>query len=142
MSPWTDPTSAITCQVIAPLSVLVSQPPCPIPFMGLWMSADTPSRLNWNHVTCAVSHDVIRGDLPGLMPGGSQIDLGRVACLADDIPQANWWYVSGPADPESPPLGTAYFYLVRAFGLPDGDTTYGHSSDGLEEIPLSGDCPL
>jgi len=136
------PNVGIECQIIAPQSVLVSQPPCPIPFTDLWISADTPPRVNWNHVTCAVSHDVIRGDLPGLSSGGSIIDLGRVSCLANDVPQAAWWYVTGPSDPELPPLGSAYFYLVRAFGLPSGDTTYGHSSDGQEEIPFSGDCPL
>jgi hypothetical protein len=135
------PDVGVECQVIAPVSVLVSQPPCPITFTGLWISAETPPRVNWNHVTCAVSHDVIRGDLPGPTPGGSIIDLGRVTCLANDFPQADWWYVSGPADLEFPPPGTAFFYLVRAFGLPDGDTTYGHSSDGREEIPLSGGCP-
>ena len=135
------PDVGIECQVIAPLSVLASQPPCPIPFQELWISAENPPRVNWNHVTCAVSHDVIRGDLPRPTPGAPLVDLGRVTCLANDLPQATWWYVTGPADPESPPLGTAYFYLVRAFGLPDGDTTYGHSSAGQEEVPLSGDCP-
>ena len=91
-------------------------------------------------MTCAVSHDVIRGDLPGPTISGSIVDLGGVTCLANDVPQAAWWSVTGPSDPESPPMGTAYFYLVRAPGLPYGDTTYGHSSDGLEEIPFSGDC--
>jgi len=135
------PDVGIECQVIAPQSVLASQPPCPIPFTGLWISAETPPRVNWDHVTCAVFHDVIRGELPGPTPVGSLIDLGRVTCLANDIPQAAWWYVSGPVDPDFPPPGTSYFYLARALGLPDGDATYGHSSDGLEEVPLSGDCP-
>jgi hypothetical protein len=136
------PDVGVECEVIAPMSVLVSQPPCPISFTGLWIADETPPRMHWPHVTCAVSHDVIRGELPGPTPAATHIDLGRVTCLADDLPQVEWWEVAGPADPESPPLGTAYFYLVRAFGLPYGDTTYGHSSDGLEEIPLSGDCRL
>lgn len=136
------PDVGITCEVIEPRSVLVSQPPCPISFSGLWISDETPPRLHWNHVTCALSHDVIRGDLPGPSPAGTHIDLGRVRCLADNVPQADWWEVSGPADPEIPPVGTAFFYLVRALDLPAGDTTYGHSSDGLERIPFSGDCPF
>jgi hypothetical protein len=136
------PNVGVECLVTEPTSVTVSQPPCPIPFTGLWISNETPPRMHWNHVTCAVSHDVIRGELPGPTPAGTQIDLGRVTCLADDLPQVDWWEVAGPADPEAPPMGTAYFYLVRAFGVPYGDTTYGHSSDGLEEIPFSGDCPL
>ena len=135
------PNVGVECVVIEPTSVSLAQPPCPILFEGLWMTYDAPARLNWNHVTCADSHDVIRGELPGPMPGGSHVDLGRVTCLADDVPQADWWYIQGPADPESPPEGKAYFYLVRALGLPYGDTTYGHSSDGLEEVPLAGDCP-
>ena len=138
---WQLTQLGVECQVIAPQSVLASQPPCPIPFTGLWISAETPPRVNWDHVTCAVFHDVIRGELPGPTPVGSLIDLGRVTCLANDIPQAAWWYVSGPVDPDFPPPGTSYFYLARALGLPDGDATYGHSSDGLEEVPLSGDCP-
>ena len=136
------PNVGVECDVIEPTSVSLAQPPCPILFDGLWMTYDAPPRLNWYHVTCAHSHDVVRGELPGPMPGGLHVDLGRVTCLADDVPQAAWWYIEGPVDPESPPLGKAYFYLVRALGLPYGDTTYGHSSDGLEEVPLSGDCPL
>jgi hypothetical protein len=136
------PNVGVECVVIEPTSVSLAQPPCPILFEGLWMTYDAPPRLNWSHVTCADSHDVIRGELPGPTPDGSHVDLGGVTCLADDFPQADWWYIQGPADPESPPVGKAYFYLVRALGLPYGDTTYGHSSDGLEEVPLSGDCPL
>jgi hypothetical protein len=134
------PNVGVECFVTEPTSVSLAQPPCPIPFEGLWMTSDAPPRLNWDHVTCADSHDVIRGELPGPTPSGAHVDLGRVTCLADDVPQAAWWYIQGPADPESPPVGRAYFYLARALGLPYGDTTYGHSSDGLEEVPLSGDC--
>lgn len=135
------PDVGVECLVTSPTSVSLSQPPCPIPFTGLWISSGAPPRLNWYHVTCAIRHDVIRGDLPGPKSEGFYVDLGGVTCLADDIPQAAWWYITGPTDPESPPAGTAYFYLVRALGLPLGDLTYGHSSDGLEEVPSSGGCP-
>lgn len=134
------PNVGIECLVVAPVSVVDSQPPCPIQFTGLWVGAETSPRLYWDRITCALSYDVIRGDIPAPLRLGSQIDLGRVTCLADDVPQEAWWYVSGPDDPESPPPGTAFFYLARASGVPFGDTTYGHSSDGAEEIPQSGDC--
>ena len=132
------PDVGIECQVIAPASVQRVQPACPIPFAGLWLSGESPAQVNWLRVTCAVSHDVVRGDLKSLAAG----NLGAVTCLANDVPQADFWYVAGPADAESPAPGEAFFYLARSAGLPDGDTTYGHSSDGREETPLSGDCPL
>lgn len=134
------PDVGVECTVIQPMSVSAAQPPCPITFRSLWIDAATPPRLDWYRVPCAGAYDVIRGTLPGPASDGSRINLGPVTCLANDFPQIDFWYVSGPVDPESPPLGKAFFYLVRAAGLPAGDMTYGHSSDGLEEVPLSGDC--
>src|SRR5258706_12960002 len=49
------PDVGIECLVTAPTSVSDAQPPCPILFTGLWITADTPPQLNWNRVTCAVS---------------------------------------------------------------------------------------
>jgi hypothetical protein len=134
------PDVGIECTVIQPMSVSPAQPPCPITFKSLRIDDATPPHLDWDRVTCAATYDVIRGALPGPASDGSRIDLGPVTCLANDFPQIDFWQVTGPVDPESPPVGQAYFYLVRAAGLPDGDMTYGHSSDGLEEVPLSGDC--
>jgi hypothetical protein len=136
------PDIGVECEVIATFSVTPAQPPCPIMFSGLWLSATTPPQVNWFHVTCAVSHDVIRGGLQSLAAGTTSIDLGPVRCLADDVPQADFWYVAGPVDSDLPPSGEAFFYTARAAGLPEGDATYGRSSDGRERIPSSGDCPL
>jgi hypothetical protein len=135
------PDVGVTCQIFAPVSVLPASPPCRITFKGLWMDDAAPPALNWYRVTCAVSYDVIRGDLAAVRAESSQINLGPVTCLANDFPQANFWYVIGPADTQSPALGKAFFYLVRASGLPDGAMPYGYSSDGREEVPHAGDCP-
>ena len=134
------PDVGVECTVIQPMSVLAAQPPCPITFERLWLDAAAPPALAWYRVPCARAYDVIRGTLPGPTSDGSHINLGPVTCLANDSPQIDFWYVPGPVDPETPPLGRAFFYKVRFAGLPNSDMTYGHSSDGLEEVPLSGDC--
>jgi len=72
-------------------------------------------------------------------PGANQIDLGPVNCLADDVPQTNVFNVTGPSDPDTPPLGVTYFYVVRARGTAVPET-YGFSSDSRERVPFSGDC--
>lgn len=135
------PDVGIECSVIEPDSVVPTQPTCSIMSRSLLISGAIPPVPCWSRAPCARSYDLIRGVLPGMKSDGSQISLGPVTCLANDLPQPSYPLVTGPADPESPPLDTAFFYLVRAAGLPDGDTTYGHSSNGLEEVPLSGDCP-
>ena len=102
------------------------------------MDAATPPALNWYRVPCASSYDVIRGDIAGVRAGGSQIDLGPVTCVANNFPQADFWYLIGPADPQSPEVGKAFFYLVRASGLPYGDMTYGHSSESYSTLSRKG----
>jgi hypothetical protein len=134
------PDVGLECQVIQPTSVVASATACPIQFDELWLTDETPNRVNWWHVTCAASYDVVRGDPSAVTPGISEIDLGPVECLAEDVPQASWWYISGPTDAASPAVGQVFFYLVRARILALGDETYGHSSDGRERVPSSGDC--
>ena len=134
------PDVGVECLVIEPASVAPARPTCAIMDSSLLISGAPSPVPYWNRAPCARSYDLIRGVLPGMSSDGSQINLGPVTCLANDVPQSNYPLVTGPADAASPPLGTAFFYLVRAAGLPDGDTTYGHSSHGLEEVPLSGDC--
>ena len=132
------PDIGITCPVIEPGSVVPSSPTCPNQF-GMWLTEDAPSGIQWYRVPCSMNYDLIRGRISAVTPGPTQIDLGSVTCLADDVPQTNVFNVTGPSDPDSPPLGVAYFYVVRArnAAVPE---TYGFSSDSRERVPSSGDC--
>jgi|GEM_PF-3615164 len=132
------PDIGITCPVIQPGSVVPSSPMCPNQF-GLWLTEDTPSGIQWYRVPCTTNYDLIRGRIPGVTPGATQIDLGTVTCLANDVPQTNVFNVTGPSDPETPPLGVTYFYVVRARGTAVPET-YGFSSNSLERVASSGDC--
>ena len=134
------PDIGVECTVIAPSSIVESQAPCPITFGDLWLTGADPPTVNWDRVICAPGYDVVRGDVASVVVETSRINLGPVLCAADNWRQENWWFVTGPADGESPPLGQAFFYLVRAPRLPFGDSAYGYSSDGREEVPGSGDC--
>ncbi|HEV8375239.1 MAG TPA: hypothetical protein VGR38_03275 [Candidatus Polarisedimenticolia bacterium] len=134
------PDVGIECEVIQPTSAAAYSTSCPIQFDELWLTDETANHVNWFRVTCAASYDVVRGNLSAVTPGISQIDLGPVQCLGENVPQENWWFISGPADGETPPVGQAFFYLVRPRSLALGDETYGHSSDNRERAPFSGDC--
>lgn len=65
------------------------------------------------------------------------IDVGPVTCRGD-VTEPPW----GILENEAPPMGQAYFYVVRAKG--DGvvgTTTYGFTSDGRERHFEGAGCP-
>ena len=132
------PDVGITCEVIQPSSVVPASPACPNQF-SLWLTEDTPTGVSWYRVPCGTTYDVIRGNLSAVTPGVSQIDLGPVSCLADNVAQTNVWFITGPTHAAAPPVGGVFFYLVRSrsTAVPE---TYGYSTDSRERIPLSGDC--
>jgi hypothetical protein len=65
------------------------------------------SRIRWQHIFLADAYDVVRGDVRRLSDGPGQVDLGPLACLANDVPLAE---VTDTAQPDP---GAAFFYLVR-----------------------------
>ena len=132
------PDIGITCPVIQPVSVVPSSPTCPNQF-GMWLTEEAATGIQWYRVPCTLDYDLIRGRISGVTPGATQIDLGPVTCLADDVPQTNLFNVTGPSDPDTPPVGATYFYVVRARGTAVPET-YGFSSNSLERLPSSGDC--
>src|SRR5206468_11053230 len=87
----------VECMVIESYPVVVAPLTCPIMDKSLRISGATPPVLYWYRAPCARSYDVIRGALPGVSSDGSKIDLGPVTCLANDLPQANYPQVTGPA---------------------------------------------
>jgi N-acetylneuraminic acid mutarotase len=91
--------------------------------------------LGWNPVPDANSYKVIRGRTAELHEAGSFIDLGTVACLLPDSTGVN---APGCRDPEIPPLGQAFFYLVSYNdGLESG---YGSDTASKPRVKTAGGC--
>jgi Tol biopolymer transport system component len=106
----------------------------------LRISRETPTVVSWTVESGPLRYDVIRGNVAALgpLPGGG-VDLGPVACLEDDSPDAT---TAGDGDPLAPGPGEAFFYLYRGTpGLQAGPGSYGTGSGGGERQPASGDCP-
>ncbi len=98
----------------------------------------SPTELRWTPESGPVRYDVIRGDLAQLTPAGATIDLGPVACLEEDSPDAD---TVGFGDAVEPGPGQVLFFLHRGSqGLLDGPGTYGTATDGRERLAGSGDC--
>ena len=132
------PNIGVECVIIQPSSVAPAPPSCANQF-AMWVTGDAASGIDWYRVPCATSYDAIRGTLSAVTQGASQIDLGPVTCLAEDLPQDRTFSITGPTDAEAPPVGSVYFYLVRSVSTAVPET-YGSSSDNRERLPSSGDC--
>ncbi len=98
-----------------------------------------PTVLAWDPEPEALRYDAIRGTVAGLGPGtGGAVDLGPVACLENDSPDAT---TAGFGDPAGPGAGGAFYFLRRGSqGLGDPGS-YGASSAGGRRLAGSGDCP-
>jgi hypothetical protein len=92
--------------------------------------------LRWDTVPGALSYRAIRGQLANLRDASDFIDLGTVACLQ---PSSAATDTQAHADPEAPPPGEAFFYLVA---YDDGvDSGFGSESAPKPEIVTGGSCP-
>jgi subtilisin family serine protease len=90
---------------------------------------DDGTTLSWNGVAGADVYDVSRGALSAL--DGSNYG----ACLAEDAAGTSF------ADPEQPPPGDGFFYLVRGDDAVCGAGTTGVRSDGTTRVNAnSGAC--
>lgn len=78
-----------------------------------------------------VAYDLIRGDLGSVAQDGSEVDLGLATCVANDYPA-----VRGPCDSTVPPVGEAFFHLVRVAG----EDHYGRSG-ALDPRRTASGCP-
>jgi hypothetical protein len=90
----------------------------------------------WGIVPGAV-YDVVRAQAKSMSVGVGQNSLGPVTCLADDLPDSD---TSALPDDDTPPLGDAFVYMVRAVvgGVPTGPYTIG--TNGKPGVPASGGC--
>jgi photosystem II stability/assembly factor-like uncharacterized protein len=80
----------------------------------------------------AAPRDVVVGHLSALRFGGSDVNLGEVECMANDVGLA--FFV---LDPPEPAPGDGLFILVRENG-----SGYDLGGSSAERIPSLGDCPL
>ncbi len=135
------PNVGIECPVIDVQSITQLSLVCVPEVLELELTA--AGALRWRRLPCASSYDLIRGPLPGPVEGAAGVDLGTVRCLGNDLPANNVAVLYlGPGDEELPPVGQAFFYLVRGSGPPYGTTPYGFSSLGGMRFASAGDCPV
>ena len=79
------------------------------------------TQLYWPVLGNEVGYDVIRGDLGLLRGGAGEFSTSVEACLANDLPATRLSF------PDSPPLGGAWWFLVRAV-----ESTGAQSYDTLD----------
>jgi len=103
------------------------------------VSQTAPTLVSWDYEAGPIRYDIIRGDLANLAPGlPGTVDLGPVACLENDSPDAD---TAGFEDAVVPPAGHAFFFLFRGSrGLNFGPGSWGQASGGAERAPGSGVC--
>lgn len=98
----------------------------------------SPTETVWIPESGPLRYDLIRGDLAQVAVVGGAIDLGPVACIEDDSPDAD---SVGFGDAVEPAPGQVLLFLYRGSqGLLDGPGTYGSASDGRPRQAGSGDC--
>ncbi|MEE8111797.1 MAG: thrombospondin type 3 repeat-containing protein, partial [Acidobacteriota bacterium] len=66
--------------------------------------------VEWNRVPGALSYNVVRGELKNLQETEQHIHLGPLTCIASALTEPT---TSGWEDPDLPPQGEAFFYLVE-----------------------------
>lgn len=98
--------------------------------------ATAPTVARWSTLGPGVTYDLIRGDVAALRTLGGMVDLGVVACIENDSTDLS---NRTAGDAEVPPVGKAFFYLVRQTPRGSG-MGYGSSSTHLARQPASGDC--
>jgi hypothetical protein len=97
----------------------------------IWLAGAECTELRWTFVGTDRLYDVVRGEIAQLGESGGSVDLGSLACLADDEPTVQWL-----CDPAMPDPGGGYFYLVAV----DGQGDLGRSS-GLSPRQAAEACP-
>ena len=118
------------------ITVLVNQitPGDPLQLTTLFGQPQTV--YTWG-VVAGATYDVIRGQVKLITPGTPSNSLGAVTCLANDITVTD---TANFPDTTNPPLGDAYFYVVRATvnGV-SGNYTVAVPT-GKPGVPASGGC--
>jgi len=95
-----------------------------------------PTVVRWSTLGPGVTYDLVRGNVKALRSLGGLVDLGVVTCIENDGTDLS---NRGLGDAAVPPVGEAYFYLVRQTPRGTG-LGYGASSAHEPRQPASGDC--
>lgn len=82
----------------------------------------------------ATGYDVARGLVSALRLEGDHVNLGALTCLADDSP------TPGVVDPERPPRGEVFFYVMRDDAFENETGAWRFYGDGVPRLAASGDC--
>jgi len=92
--------------------------------------------VTWSQVPGAILYNAVRGDVKNLRQIENTIDLGPVACIEANFPDAS---TAGHEDFDVPATGEAFFYLV-AYTDGWGSSGYGTASTSKPRVVASGDC--
>jgi hypothetical protein len=128
----TDGEETATCR--DPLSAATT--PVFLPALTLEVFEPSPLVARWNTLGPGTTYDLVRGNVKALRSIGGIVDLGVVQCLENDSTDLS---NRGLGDTAVPPLGEAFFYLVRQTPRGSG-LGYGFSSAHETRQPASGDC--
>jgi hypothetical protein len=107
-----------------------------VPVLEMEVAEPSPTVVRWNFLGSGTTYDVIRGDLSALHAMGGLVDLGIVTCIENDSTDLT---TRGLGDAALPPVGRAFFYLVRQNPRGSG-LGYGFSSAHDTRLPATGDC--
>ncbi len=91
--------------------------------------------VGWTAVDGALNYNVVRGNLADIVETPAELDLGTVWCVENGSLNEN---TTGWEDPEVPPPGQAFFYLVEYFDGAYSD--YGTESAPKPRVIRSGRC--
>jgi hypothetical protein len=116
------------------ITILTNQLSAGDPLQALDVTGQGQTYIRWG-VVAGGAYDVIRGLIRSVRQTATSFDLGSVTCLANDLADPG---VS--TDASAPPVGDAFFYLVRATieGTPG---SYTVATNGKPGVPAGGDCP-
>jgi hypothetical protein len=117
------------------LTILLNQNTLTDPLQSAMIFGAASTVFRWGLVPGAL-YDVIRGDVGSVTQMTSTFNLGPVTCLANDIPDTD---TAAVADATNPPLGKAYFYMVRSV-ISGVAGQYSVSTNGKRGVPASGGC--
>jgi hypothetical protein len=117
------------------VSILLNQSVTGDPLVSTFVLGQVGTVYRWGAVPGAV-YDVIRGRRSQVVVGPTSTNLGPVTCLANDLSVPD---TANLPDGTYPPVGDAYFYLVRSV-INGVASSYTVSSSGKIGTPSSGDC--
>ncbi|HET8947785.1 MAG TPA: VCBS repeat-containing protein [Candidatus Polarisedimenticolia bacterium] len=129
------PDLAVADNYTESVTILLNQSILGDPLASAIVIGHQSTYLRWGLVPGAL-YDVIRGNEANVTQTATTVNLGPVTCIANDIPDTD---TANFPDPSTPPVGQAYFYLIRSVvGGVAGN--YGVSSSGKFGFPSSGGC--